>query len=335
MSKTIVLLWLAQSASRAPLEPDLDAWAAARWARLEAPPPAAAGAKRYDPAIAAKVEELLEQARIASGSLDDVTATRRLGEVDGLLRDHAELPQAAWLMAERWYVAAGVAAHAPDGARAVAEIEARARSLEGTRATPFGAAVSEPAIPTIHVEIKGLGRRDQLWWDGELHEPSLDTALGEHHARVLRGERAVWAGWLTVAATTRSVTVRVPRPVACSFEDLEGARIAAGTPEDYVVAARGVRCESWALARPALAGGVEVASCHGSSCGPLIRWERHMGAVYAGPPQPPPGPGFPAWATWSIAGASVLAAGAVVLWRSGAFDEPAPGNTRWTFSGPN
>jgi hypothetical protein len=101
-----------------------------------------------------------------------------------------------------------------------------------------------------------------------------------------------------------------------------------------VRAPAGVGCGRWAVARPVAEGWIEIASCSGSSCGPLLTWKRHYGAVYSGPPQPPPAPGFPAWATWTLVGVGAAALTAGVLWQSGAFDQPEPGGRRFVFVGP-
>src|SRR5687768_10909269 len=105
MSKAIVLLWLG-TGSPAAFDADLDGWARARFARLEAPPADAPEGLAYDEAIVQAAEESIEQARIAAASLDVATATKRLAETDELVRKHPELPQAAWLMAERLRVEA-------------------------------------------------------------------------------------------------------------------------------------------------------------------------------------------------------------------------------------
>ncbi len=116
----------------------------------------------------------------------------------------------------------------------------------------------------------------------------------------------------------------------CSLDDVDGVRLDRGR----VVVPAGVLCSGWAVARPRAKGGIEIASCRGSSCGPLIPWKRHDGAIYSGPPQPPPEPGFPAWATWALVGAGAAVLGVGVAWQAGAFDDPKPGATRFEFYGP-
>src|SRR5262245_55919508 len=103
MSKAIALLWLGTQASQQAHEADLEAYARAHLVRLEAPTSDmgnSSGGKKsgYDSALVTQIEELLEQARIASASLDAVTASARGAEVEELLRAHPELPQSAWLM---------------------------------------------------------------------------------------------------------------------------------------------------------------------------------------------------------------------------------------------
>jgi hypothetical protein len=336
MSKAIALLWLGSQATLAAHEADLDAYAHAHLVRFEAP---ATDAPRrgstvkagYDADLVTRIEDLLEQARIASASLDATTATAKGAEVEALLRSNPELPQAAWLMAERWHVAASLrAGAAPSEAEA---LEERAAALEGARAPAYGSARSSLGRPgePLAITLDGLRSGDRVYWDGKRVEPRLDTPAGEHHVRVVRRGHVVFADWIAVEPKATSIRLGVPRPRSCSRDDLEGSTIT----DDRARAADGVRCANWALARPAAQGGVEIASCHGSRCGLLFVWHRRLGAVYEGPPQPPPEPGFPAWATYTLIGVGAAAVTGVILWRSGVFEGPEPGRTRWQFQGPN
>lgn len=329
--KSLVLLWLGTQAARPALDADLDAWAAARWLRLAEPAADAPALPGHDDELVGRIEALLEQARIASGSLDDRTARERLAEVERELRAHPELPQAAWLLAEALELGARTEVRA--GTTLGRELARRARVLEGPRSETFGAPAKDAPLELtpVSVVVRGLRRSDRLEWDGAASGGRLDTVSGEHHARVVRRERVIWAGWVTVGAGARELTLPLAPAPACSLDDLAGTRIRAGR----VAAPSGVRCEHWAVAREAPGGGVEVATCHGSSCGPLLGWKRRYGAVYEGPPQPPPGPGFPVWATYALVGAGAVALGSVALWQSGAFDDPEPGRTRWVFYGPS
>jgi hypothetical protein len=333
MSKTLVVLWLGAQAARPALQADLDAWATARWATLAEPKTDAPAGLTHDEALVTRAEELLEQARIASASLDDEVAHARLTEVERLLTDHPEWPQVAWLMAEQLYVHASVESRTIGGGPSSREMERAARALDGPRALPFGAA--EPAADAeparVSVALRGPEPKDVVYWNGLPASAPLHLLPGKHHARVIRRGRAVWAGWVQVAPDDHELTLAVPPSVPCSLDDLSGTSLRA----DQVKPPSSVRCSEWAVARPATGGGVEVATCRGPSCGPLVVWKRRYGAIYEGPPQPPPEPGFPAWASYALAGVGAAALGGFVLWQAGAFDEPEPGKTRWEFYGPS
>lgn len=323
-----MLFWLGTSAAQASHEPELDSWARARWVQLEPPAADAPAGLPYDDALIQRVEELLDQARLAASSLDDSTASERLRAVENSLREHPAMPQAAWLLAEALQIEASIAGRTAPDERP--KLLARARALEGQRAAAFGEP-AEPRAPSASLLSVSLSTRgsDQGYVDGNRVGRRFELLPGEHHVRVVRRGRVVWAGWVPVEQAG-ALALPLPAPVACSLDDLGDVRVSGGR----VAVPADVACPRWAVARPAAGGGIEIASCRGSSCGPLIPWKRHYGAMYAGPPQPPPDPGFPAWAGWALVGvgAAVLTAG--VLWQAGAFDEPEPGATRFELWGP-
>ncbi|MCC6665034.1 MAG: hypothetical protein IT375_14890 [Polyangiaceae bacterium] len=329
MSKTLVLLWLGTSAAQVSHEPELESWSRARWVELAPPASDSPAGLRHDDQWVAKIEEWLDQARVAASSLDDATARERLADVERTLRRHPALPQAAWLLAEALHVQAALAARTAPADRA--QLVARAVALEGRRAPAFGEAEGPAggAPPVLQVTLANARGSDQIYFDGARVGRRLDLVAGEHHVRVLRRERVVWGGWVTVERSG-DLSLPVQSPVPCSLDDVDGVRLDRGR----VVVPAGVLCSGWAVARPRAKGGIEIASCRGSSCGPLIPWKRHDGAIYSGPPQPPPEPGFPAWATWALVGAGAAVIGAGVAWQAGAFDDPKPGATRFEFYGP-
>jgi hypothetical protein len=330
MSSAYVLVWLGPVAAQAAFQPDLDAWARARWARLESPQSEKTAALKYDDRLVRTIETELEEARVAAGSLDYASMTKRLASVEETLRGHPELPQAAWLMAERFQIEANAIADSnPAEAK---KLEARARTLEGSRVAAFGSNASDPVpLATERVELRGLGQHDRVYIDGLVASRTPTLVPGEHHARVLRRGRAVWAGWLKLSAQ-KPVRVPVPPPAACGKDDLGAPRVAG----DRVQVGQGVLCPRWIVAQPRAGGGVEVATCSGSWCGPLQPWSRRSEELYSGPPQGPRQDegGLPAWAGWLIAGASAAAVTGVVLWRAGVFDEPEPGARKTKFTGP-
>ncbi len=172
---------------------------------------------------------------------------------------------------------------------------------------------------------------DRLYVDGRRVAGRLALAPGEHHARVVRRSRAVWAGWVRVTAGDTALDLPVPAPVACSLDDLGGTQLRAGR----VVVPSHVRCRHWAVAVPsAHADGVRVATCHGASCGPPLGWQREFGRDFAGPVQPTAHHRWPTWATYLLTGVGVAATAGIVMWRSGAFDQPGAPRTVWKYQAP-
>jgi len=354
MSHALVLLWLGTSSARAARQPDLDSWQRAHQIAIEAPAPDASAGPGYDPALVRRLEKLLDEARILAGSLDEKTALARLGSVDRLLHSHPELPQAAWLMAERLEIEADVLDRRVDGSPRAAELRWRARSLEGRRAESYTTATetheakrgdakapprpppaARPAAPAPHAVVRlaaeGLVHADRLYVDGRRVARRLALAPGEHHARVVRRGRAVWAGWFHVTAGDTALDLPVPAPAACSLDDLGGVRLDAGR----VVVPSHVRCRHWAVALPsARADGVRVATCHGASCGPPLVWRREFGGNFAGPAQPTDHHRWPTWATYLLTGVGVAATAGIVMWRAGAFAQPGTSRSVWKYQAP-
>jgi hypothetical protein len=330
MTSAYILVWLGPFAAQSAYQADLDSWANARWARLEPPRSEARARESYSDELVQSVEAELEQARVAAGSLDLPSMHKLLSNIDKTLRKHPELPQAAWLLAERYQIEANAIADAnPLEAQ---KLDARARGLEGNRVPAFGAKVPEGTTPlaTRELSLEGVPVDDRVYIDGVSVARTVKLTNGEHHARVLRRGRAVWSGWITIGTTTKSMVLPVPPPLACGRDDL-GAPAVSG---DRVQVKPGVLCSRWIAARPRAGGGIEVASCHHSWCGPLLPRTRRSGSIYEGPPQGQRKDegGLPAWAGWLIAGAGAAAVTGVVLWRTGAFDGPEPGDEKWQFS---
>jgi hypothetical protein len=100
MTRAVILIFLGGSPDA--YEAELEAWARARLVQIQTPEASSARARGYSAAIAAQIEQRLEAARLSLAVLDDDAARARLVEAERLLREHPELPQAAWLMAERW-----------------------------------------------------------------------------------------------------------------------------------------------------------------------------------------------------------------------------------------
>ncbi|HEX2674708.1 MAG TPA: hypothetical protein VHM25_27720, partial [Polyangiaceae bacterium] len=193
MSQTAVLVWLSATSLLPTFRADLDAFAHSRLLRLEAPrqnaAPARSAASAYAPDAVAQIESSLEEARNAAAALEQSRALAALERAERVLREHPELPQSAWMMAEILEQSAELASSAPDGADAASALHERATALEGPRAAPFADRGSdrEPATGlSQRVNIEGLEPGDVLEWDGIETESALLTTAGNHHARVAR-----------------------------------------------------------------------------------------------------------------------------------------------------
>jgi hypothetical protein len=345
MSQTAVLVWLSASSLASgtfgtlglpTFRADLDAFAQARLLRLEAPRENVASFRdgrtsAYAPDAVAQLESSLEEGRNAAGALEQSRALAALERAEHVLRDHAELPQSSWLMAEILELSADVESTAPDGADAARALRKRAAALEGPRAAPFSDRATpesdveiEPAVP---IEVQGLEPNDTLEWDGMQSGASLSTAPGEHHARVARNGRLLWAGWTRVTAGAGATRLRLPVPetVPCSLDDIGQGRFIAGR----AAPAPHARCDSYVLARPRPMGGIEAAVCERETCGAIVIWEH----AQAGPRQASTADKKHLWPYAVAVTAGVLAVTGVVLWRTGVFDRPEQSsNESWVLN---
>lgn len=323
--------WVALQEGRPPsseARQSLEEWAEARGVRLAPPREVRAAVPPLDRTVAESVEEELERARDAITALDVATAEGALTKAEALLRGHPELPAAAWLLAEveRAWAARWWRLPTRDGERS-ARAWSLAAGLDGGRAAGVGegAAAGRPAAVTARLELDAPGLREgsRVSLDGVLVKgAAVATFEGDHQLTVTRDGAVVAAAWVAVGRDA-TLHVPVPRPVPCSAEDLAGARVS-----DGAVTAPDVTCGAWVLARETgdSPGELGVATCGGSLCGPLLRWK--VGPLGPVVPESRLHAGhWPAWATWTIAGASVLAVTGVALAASGAFrpthDEPA------------
>jgi hypothetical protein len=348
MLDAMVVLWLGSTPQLAQHRADIAAWASPR--QLSPVPPATPQSPGYDVNVVERIEALLEEARATSAPSAGPSAFEK---VEALLWAHPELPQAAWLLAERY----AIEAHAL-GTRAEAslelgrELERRARALEGERAEPLGlgalpaggrpdAPPEVPATPprprsgaapsasSSAMALAGVRAFDRVFVDG-VDGAALEP--GRHHVLVYRGNRRAWFAWVDAGATLE-LGARDPT-TACSALDL--ADVADGTTAPRP--APGVLCLRWLAARPTALGGTELAECTASRCG---RWQSARGPLpgdRAGAVRAHPGEdsaaAWPGWATWGLVGAGVVIATGVVLWQAGTFDRPAAA-TEFVFTGPS
>jgi hypothetical protein len=334
----IVVLWLGQSAERNAHDAEIQRWAAA--SELRALPPHPARGPVYDPRAVESIERWLDEARTTTGGSG---ASEALERARTLLAAHPELPQGAWLLAESYAMEAHAGVAGGDASTRGEELVELARSLEGRRAAPAGAApappspaqteLAEPAHGAVRLQLSGARPHDRVFIDGaELAAADASTiTLGRHQVQLVRAQRSVWATWADIDATG-ALPLSDPT-LACSELDLADVAAAPDSPRP----APGVACAHWAVARPSSFGGIEVSRCEASRCG---RWEplpvlRAPSAAFAGTAagvsdETRP---WPAWLTWGLIGVGAGAVSGVILWQAGAFDRPAPA-TEYVFTGP-
>ncbi|HMJ54816.1 MAG TPA: hypothetical protein VK540_22200 [Polyangiaceae bacterium] len=325
---TLTLVWLGAQKPDAASEATLARWAHDHAMKLEEPRREPVTEDPGSPALAERCEGWIEQARDQLQAGDDETAQGLLAQLDQTLRQHPELLQAGWLMAERYRLQARIARRsAPEQAL---RFERLAEVTEGGRAAAFGEATGAPVRATdvqIALAVHGA-RRHEIYWDGAPSGHDFSTAPGEHHLLVFRGARVAWAGWVSALGSGK-IDVWVPAALPCSADDLQGVM----SEGARVRVPPGVRCASWAAAAPAdRPGAVSIAVCKGDQCQSGVVLTDRIAAETAFD-APAAAKGFlPAWA-WTLAGVGVAAATSIVLWRAGVF-EPAR-ESRIIYDGTN
>jgi hypothetical protein len=210
----VPVAWLAEGAREAaPSEEarrELAAWAKARGVALSAPRTdegRAMAAATPDSTTVETVEQEIAHVRDALAGLEFDAAERALARAEAALRDHAELPQAAWLRAEverawstRWL-------RGGDEERAKRAWQ-RAAGLDGGREPGLGEKAFEAAAPITAVirllgadaradgaDGEGRSGRRLLRLDGAI-APSgeVKRSEGEHALAIVDGDgRALWA----------------------------------------------------------------------------------------------------------------------------------------------
>jgi hypothetical protein len=279
----------------------LQEWAEARGLRLVAPREGGRHAIPVDARVATRVEKDLHAAHELLTQHDADGAERALARAEEILREHPELPQAPWLLAEvqRGWAARFARLEPVDPARAARAWRAAA-ALDGGRMAGLGEPSTAPAASVpFSIELLGAAPGVELRLDAEVVTPGPLRAAAGLHALVARaGGDVVFAEWIAVAPRS-VVRVAVPTPEPCSTADLAGPAPA---------------CPSWVAARAGdRAGTFRVRVCGTDGCGP----ELDVAPVPAAPKHHVVvRHGLPAWAAWTLAGAGVVlgavAAGAVV-----------------------
>lgn len=328
MSQGWVLLWLAAAPATPAQQELLEQWAARNDVVLTAPLSDTDRPTVYAGETVAHIETLLERARLAVDGLDAALALELIDQARQTLSEHPELPQAPWLRAETFRVEADLARAESDAERADA-LELDATRLEGPRSraafAPNASAVTslETSLPTLRTRswtVSGLRPSNRLVWNGVVVEPPprgeawrVETTAGLQHARVLRGDTLVWAGWVEVSAESANIELNVPAPTPCSADDLAPWHVPdlAGVP---------IRCDRWIAARPLPsasstdASAIEVARCHRDQCGAFERWPPKPRRAVPLAPEPEAGwlAGAPWW-TYAAVGTVVATTATILL----------------------
>ncbi len=333
----VTVVWIEKAEGRDDASRAVADWARARGLKLatSASESVTHPASRIDFSIADRVEKELDRAREAIAALDADVAERALARADALLRDHPELPQAAWLRAEvhRGWAARFTRVEPRDDIRAQLAWQ-DADALDGGRAPGIGEATFPPRARTpVTFTVLGAGSRavvvrlDGVDLTGTASEGSvayaLDVVPTEHQLVVSVDGDVAFTSWVSITgaaagAPRARIAVRVGDEGSC-------AAIAGVTREGNAVRAPNVSCERWIAAVPTeRRGAVLVARCERSTCGPFLEWrsEASFGAATAGPEGPVarPGGGWPAWATWAAIGVGAAAATTITLIAAGVFE---------------
>jgi hypothetical protein len=325
------LVWIAPEPPDADQRKALASWAAAHGTQTVDPGDWHPALLAVDAHVAAEADDLLDRARDALAADDGADVDAALAKADALLRAHAALPQAAWLMAEveraravRWLRVPPIDREAADRAWK------RAQALDGGRQASVAEQGLEGQAAEASIDVAGpLDSAEQAWIDGRRAARHVDTRAGLHSVVVTWAGDPVWAEWRDAPAGPSVMTLDPPRADPCSIPDVASARL-----DGDHVAADAVQCSSWIAVLPAGAAtrAVRVAVCAGGRCAALVEWRLADPWLEPGPVAVARTGGWPAWATWSVvgAGAAVAAGTAAVL--VGAL-RAAPAETRFVTGG--
>jgi hypothetical protein len=274
-----------------------------------------------------RVEALLAAAQMALGSQRPEEARAALAECEGLLRAHPELPQAAWLAAERAAITAELASSENSDRMRAARVQALV--LEGPRAAAFhrDAAGADAALPPlVSFSVRGLAPGDELEWDAARATTNIDARVGEHQLRVLRGGRLLWASWQTISSATRELNLNLPPLAPCSADDLALTRDDGSKP----LPSPNTLCPRWAVART-VGAEVELALCERAKCS---NWRRGPAEPNRAPlaSKSPERAALPAWTLYVAGGVGAALLGGFIAAEAGAFT-PNETRERWRYEG--
>jgi hypothetical protein len=331
----VTVVWVEKAEGRDDALRALRDWGRARGLKVVIPADGPSGsAVKIDFAIADRVEKELDRAREAIAALDADVAERALARADAILREHPELPQAAWLRAEvhRSFAARWTRVEPRDDVRAQNAWQ-DADALDGGRAAGIG----ELAVPprpkaSAALTVQGGGSRaivarlDGVELTGTSTEGTLTYAVdvppAEHHLVISVDGETAFAAWVAIAGVPAgspkpSIPVRIGDDGACAASSFAGV-----VRDGNGVRAANVSCDRWVAAAPAeRRGTVLVARCERSTCGPFLEW-RSEGSFGLGPETPvvPRGGAWPGWATWTAVGVGAVAATTITLIATGVFE---------------
>jgi hypothetical protein len=277
MDAPATLVWIEPSPPDAEQARAMASWGRAHGVRLLAPREAAAATLTVDPRIADDVERFLDRARDAMTARDGEAVDRMLEAATSTLRAHAELPQAAWLMAEVERArSTRLRRIAPIDEGAAASAWTRAEALDGGRVAGVGEqAASAPAVAILTLPARlPAGATIRLDGSAATQEPVV-THAGLHALVVELDGNPVWASWIEAPAGTSSAQISAPLAPECSRMDVARASAASSG-----VDASGVRCPSWIAAIGGEPDGVRVAVCSADHCGPLVAWQAPLPWAY-------------------------------------------------------
>jgi hypothetical protein len=311
----------------------LASWGLAHGVRLADPSAVAIPVIAIDAAVADGVEDDIDRARDAVAAHDTERAERAIEAADAALRAHAELPQAAWLMAEVERARASLWRRvAPLDLEAADRAWTRAEALDGGRVAGVGeeAAAAHAAAATVTLAVSPGDAK--AWLDGQAVDGAASAATRAGlHALVLTWAGApVWASWVEVPAGATALDVPLDVAPPCSAGDVSRARVgAAGGVE-----AGFVRCPSWvAVEAGARPGTVRVAMCEADRCGAPVEWRAPAPWTWSPPVrEDDERRSWPAWATWALVGGGAAVAAGVIAVAAGAFQQ-APTETRFVSGG--
>ena len=156
---TLTLVWLGSQKPDTATVTALERFAREHGAKIEEPRRDTAPEAATPIGLAERCEAWLEQARNQMQAGDEQTALGLLAQLEQVLRQHPELLQASWLMAERYRLQARIARRsAPEQALPFERI---ADVLEGVRAAGFGetSGAAGTAASKVHVTLAVRGAR--------------------------------------------------------------------------------------------------------------------------------------------------------------------------------